>query len=92
MKIDLMAIDFGDRKELSVFLIHETDRDQDKLLGPVPYKNGVSALAPLLVAALPEQFTLGSAIERLIVIHFRNCTANCNSTGQDYPMRMIGSF
>jgi len=90
MKIDLMAIDFGDRKEMSVALFHKSDRAQDKLLGPVPYKNAVSALAPLLVAAMPGRFTPEAAIAYLTVIHLRNCTTNRNSMGVEYPMRMTG--
>lgn len=84
--IDLFAVDYGDRQELSVAIVRE-EGSADAMLGPVPYKNGIGALAPLLVKAMPR-YTLKEAQDLLIFTHFRNCTAGANSAGQRYPFKV----
>lgn len=85
--IDLIAIFYSDRKEMSLAIVKE-DGVEDKLLGPVPYLNAVTALAPQLAEYLPDKFTKETATHHLMVLHFKNMTARVNSSGQSYPWVM----
>lgn len=86
MNIDLIYVDYGDRREMSVALINEPNSKQ---LGPVAGKEAIKNLAPLLAAELPAQFqTVKSAEDYLTVIHFGNMTRHANSAGQDYPYKV----
>lgn len=87
MNVDLIAVDYGDRKEMSVVLLHDSDRGKDRLLGPAPYKGAVGVLAPMLVEAMPA-FTLEAAQNYLTVVHFRNVMAHENSVGVAYPWKV----
>jgi hypothetical protein len=81
--IDLIAIEYSDRKEMSLAIVGEGI--PDVLKGPVPFKDAVSALAPILAEALPDRYTVDSAKRYLMVVHFRNITQHHNSSGQSYP-------
>ena len=81
--IDLIAIEYPDRKELSLAIVNENCAD--KLCGPVPYKNGISNLAPMLVEHMPHEFTLEKAEQYLMVLHFRHMTEGKNMSGKSYP-------
>jgi hypothetical protein len=89
MNVDLIYIEYSDRREMSCAILHESDRSKDKLLGPVPGVNAISYLAPLLATELPESYpTISAATDYLMLVHFRNFSRHENSAGQAYPFKV----
>ena len=87
--IDLIYVDYGDRKEMSLAIVHKTDRAQDQLIGPVAHLNSVSFLARKLHLALPGPFDTPEKAEAfLTLVHMRNCIERSNSVGQSYPFKV----
>lgn len=84
--VDLIYVEYRNGRTMSCAIIGE---GKDKLLGPVPGKESVKALAALLATELPDRFpTTKSAEEHLMFVHFRNITLHRNSAGQDYPFKI----
>jgi hypothetical protein len=85
--IDLIYVEYRNQvREMSCAVV---GGDKDKLIGPVPFKNSVGALAPSLQAHLPERFPDVKAAENFLTFtHFRNISVRHNSAGQDYPVKI----
>lgn len=84
--VDLIYVQYLDGLEMSCAIV---GGGKDKLLGPVPSKDAVLALAPMLQRELPERFPDVKAAEtHLMFVHFQNMSLHHNSAGQDYPFKI----
>jgi len=89
LNIDLIYVRYSDRGEMSCALTNPDNPADGKLLGPVPAKEAIKALGPLLAKELPDRFKSDQdATNHLVMVHFHNMSRQANSAGQDYPYQV----